>query len=267
MSGIEGLSQATLLCWHFEPDLVAQKPGSSASYINHATIKQRFLFVTGAPNTKIVDKLYSDVTCQMKNHDTGKKEWTTLRNVLVGVTLRMEVEIDGVLHVTEDFGSCEFPQNELHDGERAKKAASDAYKRCAMQLGNGLQMWAKGAYTLGHRMAKRDKAEPDQQLTEDATTEDEGAATATATATATEGPDAPSAAAEPDRPATGEQRSDAGQTASSAPHTDQLPGAKVTPATRCAACNDPIGDHTVKRNSDHLWVHRVCPRDKKKGTT
>lgn len=257
-----------MLAWKFNRDLVAQKPGSSASYINHATIKQRFLYVTGAPDVCIVDKLYSDVTCQMKNHDTGKKEWTTLNHVLVGVTMRMRVVIDGEVHVVEDFGSCEFPQNELHDGERAKKAASDAYKRCAMQLGNGLQMWAKGAYTLHERMAARDRTGDDgEDLAEDATTDDEGEATATATPTAPEAPDAPSAAPEPDRPPTGEPRSDAGQTASSAPRSGQLPGEKITPATLCAECNEPIGDHTVKRNSDHLWVHRVCPRDKKKGTT
>lgn len=219
----DGLSQATLLAYPFHPDLIERKPGAgSASYVSHAVITQRFLYVTGPPMVEIVQELYGPVR--------GKPE---LGSVLVGVRMRMTVEVDGKVRVTEEYGSCEHPQNETHDGERAKKAASDAYKRCAMRFGNGLQLWStRTGYTLGERMAERDRV-GSGELAEDAADDDVSDV------------QVPTAGADAATPAV-----------KASPVGDGLPP--------CPECSAPLGDHTVKRHSSGVWMHRSCPT--KKGT-
>jgi len=153
------LRQATQLAQPFDPSLIQRKPGNrGADYVSHPVVQQRFMFVTGAPTTSIVRELHSTVR--------GKPD---LGSVLVSVLMRMELVIDGELHVAEEYGSCEHPENEAHDGERAKKAASDAYKRCAMRIaGVGLHLWCKNGYTLGDRMIAQDMKEDSDLIESDA---------------------------------------------------------------------------------------------------
>lgn len=117
---------------------VEKKPGKGdADYVAHGIIRQYLIgILRQVPQTTILRELYD-----------GEK--------LTGCLMRMTVTIDGVQTTVEDFGSCENP-TASNNGERAKNASSDAFKRCAMGLGNALHLW-NDHYFL-HTLLSRDAA-------------------------------------------------------------------------------------------------------------
>jgi len=66
-----------------------------------------------------------------------------LTNVVVGVMMRLTLEVDGKTCVYENVGDCEQPHNWDTDGKRLKDAVSDAKKRCSADAGLGLHLYFK----------------------------------------------------------------------------------------------------------------------------
>lgn len=115
-------------------------------YVPHHIVTQRLIHIFGvAPKTEILRELYD-----------GDK--------LTGVVMRMTVSPGAGMSevplyyvgpdiVVEEAGEADNPQAKSN-GARAKSAASDAYKRCAMRLSLGLHLWAREDYFLFDALTK-----------------------------------------------------------------------------------------------------------------
>lgn len=124
------MSQLSELSKPFPAKFVSQKPGKfAASYVAHDIIAQRLLEVLG-PYGYAVTELIRDKAGEV-----------------VGCLASMTVTIDGVPVTITEVGDVE-PTSTKNDGAKAKDAASDAFKRCAMRLGCGLHLWAGEHYYL-----------------------------------------------------------------------------------------------------------------------
>ena len=128
------------------PDLVKpfsarfiKDDGRGNSYVEHGIVLQRIILATGRPpHIEIVRELY----------DEGQ---------LTGVLMRMTAF---GYEPVEEFGEADNPQAKTN-GARAKSAASDAIKRCAMRLGVGLHLWVGDAnYLLFEKSAGSEQSEP-----------------------------------------------------------------------------------------------------------
>lgn len=143
--------QQTKLLHPFPAAVVHKNPGGGGDYVKHSTVEQRLLDVLGCPpDTTFVREIRGDAPGKKANDDP-------LRNVVVGVILRMEATVDGHRVIVEEAGDCELPSNWRHDGARMKDAMSDAYKRCAMRLGVGLHLWSQDDFYLSDKMLKQDQ--------------------------------------------------------------------------------------------------------------
>ena len=126
---------------HIPARLIEQAPqGKTGSYVPHVVINQAILSTCGPFDWELVEALRSDVPGVTTKNG---KDWPTLINAVVGAVYRMTVTVDGQRVVIEEAGSCEAGPWETNDGERLKKAASDALKRCAMRLGVAIHLWCK----------------------------------------------------------------------------------------------------------------------------
>lgn len=112
-------------------------PGKYGDYVPHDVINQKALAIVGPHSFEVVELIYDERT-----FDDG----TSLRQV-VGVLARLTVEIDGRTVSIVEVGDEEQPQ-QGNSASNAKKAASDAYKRCWMRLGLGLHLWSQEDYEL-----------------------------------------------------------------------------------------------------------------------
>ena len=72
---------------------------------------------------------------------TGK-EYPERPNGIVGVVGQGTVVLDGETWVVSEEGEANSPSTSW-DWENSKTAASDAYKRCWMRLGLGLELWVE----------------------------------------------------------------------------------------------------------------------------
>lgn len=108
------------------PSKFVKDDGRGNSYVPHHIVTQRLIQIFGAPpRIEVLREIY----------DEGK---------LTGVIMRMTVPgFDPV----EEAGEADNPQSKTN-GARAKDACSDAVKRCAMRLGNGLGLWSQNDYFL-----------------------------------------------------------------------------------------------------------------------
>lgn len=79
-----------------------------------------------------------EVVDVLREADSGK---------VSGVLARLTVTIDGQTHTIVEAGDVDFPERE-NAGKAVKLAASDAYKRCWMRLGLGLELWAQENWLL-----------------------------------------------------------------------------------------------------------------------
>jgi len=124
------VSQLSELSKPFPAKFISQKPGKfAASYVAHDIIAQRLLEVLGP---------YSFGVVELIRDKTGE---------VVGCLASMTVTIDGTRVTITEIGDAEASSNK-NDGAKAKDAASDAFKRCAMRLGCGLHLWAGDSYYL-----------------------------------------------------------------------------------------------------------------------
>lgn len=124
------MSQLADLAKPFTGKYVKEKPGKfAASYVEHSDITQRLLQVVG-PFEFRVDQLI--------RNEAGEVE---------GCLATLTCEVDGRTVSVTEVGDVENAGSK-NNGARAKDAASDAIKRCAMRLGLGLHLWCQDHYFL-----------------------------------------------------------------------------------------------------------------------
>lgn len=103
--------------------------GQFGDYIEHAVINQLALAMVG-PHSFRVTEIVRETSGQVSG-------------VLAELTARI-----GEQDVTiVEAGDVDFPDRE-NAGKAVKLAASDAYKRCWMRLGLGLELWAQENWSL-----------------------------------------------------------------------------------------------------------------------
>ena len=130
------MGQLTDLAKPFAPHLVKRPPqGKYGDYVAHSEVTQKLLAVLGP---------YSFEVTQLLREQTSKVD----HPIIVGCIGRLTCVVDGREVSVSEVGDCENPHVKNSDGERAKDAASDAIKRCAMRLGVGLHLWAAENYFL-----------------------------------------------------------------------------------------------------------------------
>lgn len=131
----------------FPPKMVDRKQG--ADYVNHGVVQQRLIGTIGPPDQKVVQFIRGDFDEVKTNAGKdNERVWPGREDAIVGVVLGCTYHVDGRAVYVEDVGTPEGYYIAPHDGERAKKAISDAVKRCAKQVGVALNLWSKGAYFL-----------------------------------------------------------------------------------------------------------------------
>lgn len=113
-------------------------PGKYGDYVPHYVIAQVLLATVGPFDWTLVEILRGSSTGTVKN------ERISVDDAVVGAVYRLGVEVDGRPTVIEEVGSVDA-YREPNDGERLKKASSDALKRAAMRLGVAIHLWAKSA--------------------------------------------------------------------------------------------------------------------------
>lgn len=105
------------------------------AYVPHHIVNQRLIHIFGVPpKLEILREIYDEA-------------------VLTGVVMRMTVP---GLEPVEEIGEADNPQAKTN-GAKAKSAASDALKRCAMRMGLGLHLWAGGDYFLFDQVSKSEE--------------------------------------------------------------------------------------------------------------
>lgn len=165
----------------FPDKFVAKKEG--ASYVNHAIVQQRLLATVG-PFDMRVDHIIRGPFDEKVTGTSGSnpRTWPARDDAVVGVVLSCTFTIDGQQVTVSEVGTPEGYYMADHDGDRLKKAMSDALKRCAMRVGVGLDLWSKGTYVLPAILEKDIEAEQDAPAPDhdapdpdDVTDEDSGA--------------------------------------------------------------------------------------------
>lgn len=156
------MNQLASLAKPFPDALIDRKPGGAGGdYVNHAMVTQRLLQAVGPYSYDVVELIRGDFT------PSTNKPGAILENVISGALCRLTVTIDGETVSVTEVGDCENPGNWKTDGQRAKDAVSDAFKRCAMRLGLGLHLWVGDRnYFLYDKLAQRDtqraESKPDE---------------------------------------------------------------------------------------------------------
>lgn len=115
-------------------------PGKYGTYVDHEIVTQALLFILGPFSFQVEQVFY--------NPD----------GILDGCTAALTCTIDGREVTITEAGDCENPTNSKTQGDRLKKAASDALKRCAMRIGCGIHLWAgtDGDFFLFESLSKED---------------------------------------------------------------------------------------------------------------
>jgi hypothetical protein len=119
------------------------KGGRQSSYVPHWVVEQILLATVGPFSWELTRVLRGPVPATTTGSPPKVREWPALSNAVVGAVYRLTAMVDGVMVPIEETGSCDAGAYEDNDGERLKKAASDALKRCAMRLGVGIHLWCK----------------------------------------------------------------------------------------------------------------------------
>lgn len=131
------MTQLAHLTRPFPQYLVARKPGGQGGdYVKHSTVSERLLQILGPYSFEVVELIRSE------------------EQMVTGALCRLTVEIDGRTVQIVEVGDVEHPASKATDGARAKDAASDGLKRCAMRLGCGLHLWSQDAYFLHDRLTR-----------------------------------------------------------------------------------------------------------------
>ncbi len=126
--------------------------GRKESYVPHDVIEQLLLYIVGPFDFEVVELIRGDVPEVPPNPQGSSKRakdgTLALHNAVVGARCQLTTTIDGDTTRITEIGDVEDPHNWSNDGKRAKQAASDGLKRCAMRLGLALHVWAEGDYVL-----------------------------------------------------------------------------------------------------------------------
>ena len=120
--------------------------GKHGEYIAHDVINQLALAMVGPHSFEVVELIRGYIPAWVDKD--GKERMPQRIDGVTGVLARLTVDLPG--HgpvVIVEVGSEDNPQMGS-DAENTKKAASDAYKRCWMRLGLGLELWAGKAWSL-----------------------------------------------------------------------------------------------------------------------
>ena len=128
----------------FAPRLVkTAASGQHGDYVSHDAVTQKLLAVVGPFDFEVIELI---------RDPEGRVD---------GCLARLTCVVDGRTVSVVEAGECDQVAQKKTNGERAKHAASDAIKRCAMRLGCGLHLWADD-YFLHEVLVKQD--EPDDDL-------------------------------------------------------------------------------------------------------
>lgn len=120
----------------------AAPAGKHGTYVPHYVISQRLLAILGPYSFDHVETIRGYVPPLPKSgRDEGMHP--AIQDAVTGVIMQLTVEIDGRVVSVSEAGSADAAGYEWNDGERLKKAMSDAFKRCAMRLGVGIHLWCK----------------------------------------------------------------------------------------------------------------------------
>lgn len=105
---------------------IKEAPGGRGDYCDHEIINQILLKVLGPFSFRVEQVIYSP------------------ERIVEGCTASLTVTVDGREVTITEVGDCPNADSagSPNQGDRLKKAASDALKRCAMRLGLGLHLWA-----------------------------------------------------------------------------------------------------------------------------
>ena len=137
--------ELTDLTRHIPARLIEPAPqGKSGHYVPHFVIVQALLALGHTYDWELVEILRGTIPEMVTNKDkANERTWPEMHDKVIGVVYRLTIEIDGRVTTIEEAGSCEAGPWDWNDGERLKKAASDALKRCGMRLGVALHLWCK----------------------------------------------------------------------------------------------------------------------------
>lgn len=128
----------TRLAKPFPEAFILDNPNGYGQYVKHSVVVEKLLAVVG-PYSFRIDELITNAD-------------GTVEGCLATLTVTID---DQTVSITE-IGDCETPSNWKTNGARAKDAASDAIKRCAMRIGVGLHLWSQQQFTLADQLAKQD---------------------------------------------------------------------------------------------------------------
>ena len=141
------MSQLADLARPFPNHLIKDNPSGGGSYVPHPAYTQRLLLVCKGYSFEVVQVIRGDVAGKPGNpngsSERARQGTPDLTNVVVGVMMRLTLEVDGKRCVYENVGDCEQPHNWDTDGKRLKDAVSDAKKRCCADAGLGLHLYFK----------------------------------------------------------------------------------------------------------------------------
>ena len=124
------------------PEIFIKAPpqGKHGKYVGHSDIGQIALLRLRRPHGWRVLREVRGFIPEGKTQ--SDKVYPERPNGIVGVVGEITVLIDGEWWVVSEEGEANSPSTSW-DWENTKTAASDAYKRCWMRLGLGLELWVE----------------------------------------------------------------------------------------------------------------------------
>lgn len=135
------------LATRFPDRFVKDAPqGKHGEYVPHDVVNQRALAIVGPHSFEVVE-LIRGMVDKWVDKKTGEIKREARADGVTGVLARLTVKIGDATLTVVEVGTEDNPQLGS-DAENAKKAASDAYKRCWMRLGLGLHLWSGTDYEL-----------------------------------------------------------------------------------------------------------------------
>jgi hypothetical protein len=121
-------------------------------YVEHTQVVQKLIALIPDLEMKLGDIIYDEIT------DSNDVKRTFVTGIMVSLT----GTIDGYRKTVQEFGMCdkpffhENPNKVSNNGQRIKECISDGYKRSAMRLGVGLELYDTDAW-LSNYLTKEDK--------------------------------------------------------------------------------------------------------------
>ena len=109
--------------------------GKHGSYVSHDVIVQKALAVVGPHSFEVVELIRGWTDEVVINRGKPTERIYPAREGVVGVLGRLTVLLDDRTVSIQEVGDAEGAAAQS-DGQNAKEAASDAYKRCWMRLGS-----------------------------------------------------------------------------------------------------------------------------------